>query len=408
VTRILFVDDQRGVLDGLRDLLRPQRKVWDMAFAESGEQALAELERWPFDVIVSDLRMPGMDGATLLRHVTDRFPSVIRIVLSGNTELEVAHRAVPFAHQFLTKPCNPDTLRETIDRSCQLHSLLADPALRRAVHSLDRLPSVPRLYAALTKTLAAPNSTAADVAAIVDCDPAMCAKILQLVNSGFCGVGRRITQIAQAITYLGFNTTKNLVLCAEVFAAFASSAHVPGFSIEAFQAHSLVTGRIAALLCPSKSQRDDAFMAGMLHDVGTLIYATQFPTRFSECIARSTAEKVPLFVLERQLLGVSHAEIGAYLLGVWGLPAHPIVEAVANHHEPTRAPQTQLDVLAAVHIAELLAHEQAAHLFGAAHGVVTPIDAAYLDALGVADRVESWRTIAADVAQTLSQGKEVA
>ena len=109
--RILFVDDDPRILEELRDMLRPQRHDWEMAFAPSGDAALALMQASPFDVIVSDMRMPGMDGAALLARVRQEYPQVVRIVLSSHTELSTALRVVPVAHQFLAKPCDAEMLR---------------------------------------------------------------------------------------------------------------------------------------------------------------------------------------------------------------------------------------------------------------------------------------------------------
>jgi DNA-binding NtrC family response regulator len=114
--RILFVDDEPRLLEGLERMLRPQRKLWQMQFAIGAEKALAVLDESEIDVVVTDMRMPGMDGASLLQQVQSRFPGVVRIILSGQFGEEAQRRAAPVAHQFLTKPCSPEILRETIER----------------------------------------------------------------------------------------------------------------------------------------------------------------------------------------------------------------------------------------------------------------------------------------------------
>ena len=144
---ILFVDDEPMILAGLQRLLRSQRNVWDMSFAASGAEALAVLETKPFDAVVTDMRMPAMDGARLLELVKERYPGTIRIVLSGYFESEAALRAVPVAHQYLAKPCDPKKLHEAIERSCGFASLLPDAALRRVVGTIGELPTLPRTSA---------------------------------------------------------------------------------------------------------------------------------------------------------------------------------------------------------------------------------------------------------------------
>jgi DNA-binding NtrC family response regulator len=154
---ILFVDDEQQILDGLKDLLRKQRKQWTMVFALGGEAALRELQQQPFDVVVSDMRMPGMDGATLLTRVKELYPSSARIILSGHAERDSIVRALPVAHQFLNKPCDAALLRMVVERACELQRLLQNEKIRCLIGKLDKLPSVPHTYWELTRVAALPD-----------------------------------------------------------------------------------------------------------------------------------------------------------------------------------------------------------------------------------------------------------
>lgn len=397
--QILFVDDEPQILEGLQNLLRRHRRKWDMAFALGGEAALKELEGRRFDVIVSDMRMPGLDGATLLGRVQEQYPGTARIVLSGHTELEATMRAVPVAHQFLSKPCDADTLENVVERACNLQALIGDEVVRRIIGKIEKLPSLPHVYAALTKALVDEETTAADVAGILEQDMAICAKLLQLVNSAFFRIARRIASIEDAVVYLGSNMVKNLVLAVEVFRPADEHSKLKGFSFESLQQHALYTASIAAQIATDKQQAEDAFMAGMLHDIGKLILACEFPEYLQQVVATASKDNRPMYVVEQDSKGVTHAEIGAYLLGLWGLP-YPIIEAVANHHCPTRVQQRGFDALAAVYVANLLVHESVASASGKGNGIYDEVDLAYLETLGVADRLESWRTIATEQTQS--------
>ena len=151
--RILFVDDEQNILQGLKRMLRPMRNEWDMHFANGAEEALKivpkhkvateELEDGPVDVIVSDMRMPNLDGAYLLGQIRDRYPATARIILSGHAEQEMAIRSVAAAHQFLAKPCDAETLRETVKRACQLREMMASERLQKITAEIGQLPSVP-------------------------------------------------------------------------------------------------------------------------------------------------------------------------------------------------------------------------------------------------------------------------
>jgi HD-like signal output (HDOD) protein len=399
--RVLFVDDEPRILEGLRRMLRSQRHAWEMAFAPGGEAALALMEASAFDVIVSDMRMPGMDGATLLCRVREQYPQVVRIVLSGHTELSTALRVVPVAHQFLAKPCDAEMLRVAIERACHLKALLNDDSIRRTVGALGDLPSLPRTYEALALALADPDTSLQKIARIVEQDVGISAKILQLVNSAFFGIAHSMTNIQSAVSYLGINTLKSLILSVEVFHVFEPKAPLPGFSLEKLQRHARLAAHIAARLPVPKHLTDIALVAGMLHDVGKLILAWKLPARFKELLVDAAEEPCPLYRVEEREYGFSHAEIGAYLLGLWGLP-YTVVEAVALHHGPNRVPHQNFDAVSAVYVANLLAHELEAPSPEVLleNGVETNQEE--LAALGVQDDLSDWRALAAEMPALLA------
>ena len=381
--RILFVDDESSVLEGLQNLFRRQRRNWDMTFSLGGEAALLELERAPFDVIVSDMRMPGMDGATLLARVKERFPAVARIVLSGRAEREAVIRSLPVVHQFLSKPCDGDALQFVIERTCQLQSLLSDGPIRTIVGRLDALPSVPQTYMALTAAVARDDVGPGELAAIIESDPAMTVKVLQLVNSAYFGLAHSVTSIQQAITYLGVDLLKGLVLTAHVFEAM-NSTPARLLSLDELREHSMKTGRLAQRLVADPKAAQEAFTAAIVHDIGKIVLACGLPGPFAEVVAAAKTSPQPFHEIEREMLGVTHSEVGAYLLGVWGLP-FTIVEAVAYHHTPALVTAGARDVLMAVHVADALIH-----------GGDETVDVAFLESLGMANRLPHWREIAAD------------
>jgi len=394
--RVLFVDDEPRILEGLRRMLRGQRHEWEMAFAPGGEAALALLEASPFDVIVSDMRMPGMDGARLLALVRDRYPQVVRIVLSGHTELSTALRVVPVAHQFLAKPCDPGTLRVAVERACHLKTLLNDESIRGTVGALRDLPSLPRTYDAMTEALRSADTSLQKIARIVEQDVGISAKILQLVNSAFFGLAHSITNIEHAVIYLGINTLRSLALSVEIFRVFQPKTPLPGFSLEKLERHARLAAHIAAYLPVPKHLADIPMVAAMLHDVGKLILAWKFPERFGKLLAKAAEEHRPLYQVEQDEYGFSHAEIGAYLLGLWGLP-YLLVEAVAYHHGPSRVPHENFDAISAVYVANVLAHELEAPSAQVFLEENNETNRKELAALGVEGDLAAWRAAAAEI-----------
>jgi HD-like signal output (HDOD) protein len=313
--RVLFVDDESRVLEAIERTLFQLDVDWEVSFAEGGQAALVQLEQAHFDVIVSDMRMPGMDGAALLTQVCEKYPHVARIVLSGQTDEAAAFRVVQVAHQFLAKPCSSDTLRQVIEHTRELRNWLSEERLQSTVGRLDRLPSTPRLFCALSKALEDESTTADTVAAIVRQDPAMSSKVLQVVNSSFFSSGSSVSDVRAAVLRLGMKTIRNLALGIGAFDAVGKSHGASG-SVEALQTRSLAIAQLASRIAQGREDTDAAFMAGLVCDVG-------------ELILDSTAES------PSAADAVTHAEVGAFLLGLWGLPFR-IVEAVANHHAPRR------------------------------------------------------------------------
>jgi HD-like signal output (HDOD) protein/CheY-like chemotaxis protein len=391
--RILFVDDEPNVLEGLRSLLRRQRKEWQMNFVTSGAAALEEMLAAPYDVIVSDMRMPQMDGATLLKKVQQDYPHVVRIVLSGQTEQEVSRRMVHVAHQFMSKPCDGRDLQQSIERACNLQALLEHPALRQAVGQIGQLPIKPSVYSKLVQVLENPNSSMADAAAVIERDIGTSAKILQVVNSAFFGLPQRVGDIKSAVSYLGLEMVKMLSLSVEMRQSQVGIPVIRGFSLDAMMDHGLLAGRIAKRLMQSDRVRaQDAFSGAMLADAGVLVLMSRLPEVFQDIVDKTQASGRPFWEIELEVLGVTHAEIGAYLLGIWGLP-YGIVEAVAHHHGPTRAGSTALDVTTAVHVAACLAEEllpaNPMHI-----GPGSRLETELMDRLGLTASLPAWREMA--------------
>jgi HD-like signal output (HDOD) protein len=390
--RILFVDDEPFVLQGIESLLRRRRRVWHMEFVTGGEDAIKKLAEAPFDVIVSDMRMPKMDGAQLLKHVQTHYPNVVRIILSGHTDLETAFRTVSTAHQFLTKPCDPESLTSVIERACAVRALLTNESIRNVIGALGGLPSAPRIYHALSEALADLECPLSQVTLIVEQDLAMCAKILQLVNSSFFGLAKRITKIHDAVVYLGAGMLKQLVLSVAAFRLFHPPENLVGFSFDALQQEGIVAANLARHIMGKKKGADDAYTAAMLHDIGTLTLATSATEGFREALVQHRKQGIELAEAERQVFGTTHAEIGAYLLGLWGLP-YTVVEAVAYHHRPMDVKHEGFDVIDAVYIASSLAEDA---VLGPTRPGRYQIDGSYVAGLGVTESIPAWRQMAVE------------
>jgi HD-like signal output (HDOD) protein len=372
--RVLFVDDESAVLQALRRNLHGMRNEWTMEFASSGAVALEVLAANPVDVIVSDMRMPGMDGWHLLAEVKKRHPQTVRFILSGHADPVSIMRVIGTAHQYLTKPCDGAALQAAIGRTQELRRLLQSDRLAHLVGQVGALPSPPRAFQEILACLQRPAASIADAATIIARDVAMTANILKLVNSAFFGSRQPITTAERAVAYLGLDTLGVLVLGYGVFQSGVTHGDEES-GLEQLWQHSLDTGLAArtVAVCEglSVAETESAFLAGVLHDVGRVVFAARV----------NPAGCAPGDVQ------MHHDLVGAYLLGLWGFPT-PIVEAVAFHHAPGPAAAARpMNLSSIIHVADRLVHERRARQPAALeHG----LEPGFLQRRGIAQRWPEW------------------
>ncbi len=352
--RILFVDDEFCVLDGIRRKLEPERARWEMQFELSADSALEQCRLQSFDLVIADMRMPGVDGANLLARIRDLHPEIARVIMTTSVDAPLASRAASDVYRVLSKPLNREELIATIERIFTLQNLLCTSEIRRNIGHIGTLPSLSSTYNALNDAVRDPDVSLSRVASIIEKDVAMSAKILQLVNSGLFGLAQMISTVNTAVSYLGIETIKNLALASETFRVFVPDPCIPRTFLEMMHRHAQRTAVIVAGLPLSIKDRDAAIVAALLHDIGQLVLASRMPLPFTSALTLSKERNCAPFEAEELLLGISHAELGAYLLGVWGINGLT-VEAVAHHHRPTRIPHQGLDSSAATYLASLIA-----------------------------------------------------
>lgn len=392
--RILFVDDEPKLLEGLRRSLRAMRNDWDMVFAGGGEEALNVLEQGAFDVVVSDMRMPGMDGATLLNEVQRRYPHIVRIVLSGHSDRQMILQSIGGTHQFLAKPCELDKLRATIQRACALRELLSGDSIRRVVAGMRTVPSLPALYTKIQMEVQSATSSLKTISDIIAQDMGMTAKILQLANSAYFGLRANVSSVGQAVNFLGLDTIQALVLTTQVFSQFTTTRG-SRFDLDRLWEASLATGALARAIARSeqcaKVEIEQSYTAGLLHDVGILVLAANVPDRYDAVLRKASTEGTQVWEAELSEFGTTHAEVGAYLLGLWGLN-DAIVEAVAYHHRPAAVLGEAVTPLTAVHVANVLYQHEVGRASSPPRSL---LDTGYLEKLHLTGRLPAWQELAA-------------
>jgi HD-like signal output (HDOD) protein/CheY-like chemotaxis protein len=374
--RVLFVDDESNVLDGLRRTMHSMRKEWDMRFATSGADALSQLAQASADIVVSDMRMPGMNGAQLLATVKELYPETVRFILSGHAEPTAVMQVACTAHQYLAKPCDRAILKSAITRTRALRALLRDERIARWVGAVDSLPSPPETYRQLTACAQGSDASIAEAVRIVKGDLAISALLLKIANSAFFGAGQAVRTTDRAVSLLGLERLAALVLAQGVFSQASQPA--VGLNVAQLWQHSLETASAVRLLALHEklpiSSVDDAFLAAMLHDLGLLVLATN-PAAAMAAEARG----------ER----ADHAEVGAYLVGLWGFP-DAIVGAIGFHHRPSAVQTDTIELPGLVHAADLLVHGD-----GSAGAAVetSERDRIYCECPAVLERWPHWQAL---------------
>lgn len=387
--RILFVDDEPLVLTTLEATVSMLSPDWEVRCVENGAAALALMGEQPFDVVVSDMRMPGMSGAQLLNEVMRKYPRTARIIMTGYADMESVLKCVGAVHQYLHKPYRLETLLAALRRIREVNQCLRNEELRTLAARLTCPPSMPARYFELLNILQSPDASIAEISTLITRDPSLAAKVLQLVNSAFFGCEHQVSRIEEAVQVLGLGVIRSLTLCGALFKSFDAST-CPSLPLGGLWDHSLQTGWLARAISLEQTQdqaeSEAAFAGGLLHDIGKLILADSLGTEYEQILSRSAAESRPLHEIERGVLQASHAEVGGYLLGLWSLPA-PLVEAVALHHSPSLSREKGFTSLAAVHIADALIHQSA----GPVRNTAALLDVEFLEAHGVATKLPAWR-----------------
>lgn len=388
MNQLLFVDDEQNILDGIRRMLRLYRKEWNAEFCNSGEQALQLLNNKNFDIVISDTMMPGMNGVVFLEQVMNDFPNTVRISLTGHMNKELAEKNTLISHQQLAKPCDAEKLKNTILTSLELRRILNNEKLSSVVSQISSLPSKPQVYFDIVKELESSDASLDKVGEIIASDAGMVSKLLQLVNSAFFGLPRNISNPLDAASYLGLDIIQGLVLSIGIFSQFENDAFE---DLDLNQLHnaSLETSSlckaIGKLEKVSKETTDHAQVSGLLLNIGILILSTNLPNEYKQIIEISKNEEPLLWQAEDKVLGCNHAEIGAYLLGLWGLPKD-IIKCVSYYHSPSLSKDTGISALTLVHVAHALHMQQTTSV-----DIQDVLDMEYIERVGLAEHINSWR-----------------
>jgi HD-like signal output (HDOD) protein len=349
---ILFVDDEQAVLDGLRNSLRKIRRRYRLLFADGAAAAIRMLETEPVDMVITDIRMPERNGVDLLEEVRFRFPDVIRYVLSGQAEERLVRRSVPVTHRWINKPCPRDELVEAIGLAIGHREEIDDYDVRMALAATDSLPTPGPTRARLVTLLSDRTVGIDEVADAAATDPAFTAKLLQWANSAFSD-GRPVVEPRRAIARIGLEALVEVATAEEMLRSNAIDERVPGFDPELLHRHANEVARLAGRLARD-GDRAVATTAGLLSHVGLLISAGYLHRRLVDAHDVAEEQHRRLVDVELERHGLHHAELGAHLLGLWGIPPAVIDAVIGAQDRPDLTLDGPLRAADAVRVARLL------------------------------------------------------
>ena len=400
--RILFVAKDQDLWNEFQAHPSAADGEWVAHSARTGREALDLVHQFSFAVVVADFLLPDMCGLELLDHFMQRQPSAHRIVLSDVSDVENTTKCIGKPHHHLLRPFGVRTLMNAINQAFSHEAWLPSQAVHGLIAQMRHVPSPPTTYFKVVEEIRSPHASLDKIGEYISEDPAITAKVLQLANSAVFGLELQVSQPLEAIAYIGLETTKALVLLAHTVSTF-DKAKLPGFSVEGLWRHSVSTGQMAQKIALMEKggleTAEQAFAAGLLHDLGKLLFCANLPGIFAKTLALAREEKCSFWDAEAQLFpNAGHAELAGCVLGIWGLPL-PIVEAVALHHNPRRLAGQGFHPLTAVHAANILDHEMT---LDESVLIPTPINTGYLTELGLSHREEVWRQRCVNSSPTLA------
>ena len=332
MNRLLFVDTSPKNLAAY-SMLFADSNDWECRFADCIKASFDELSKDEFSMVVCDIKMPVLNGVPLLETVAQMYPHIIRVVLVPSLSTDYPKHLVKYAHRVLVRPESSESLEDVLLRIYDLYKTIMRPQAIKYIEGIETIPSLPKVYSDLIAELESPSPSVKKAASLISADIGMSASILKMVNSAYFGLSQRIASPEFAVSLLGLDIVQGLVLTAHLFTSF-SNAEAKLLHLEKIVDHCLITGFLAKEIAIHENlptAKSDIYIAGILHDIGKLIFVSHSPKLYRQVIDTATIKKIPLYEAEEEMFGVTHAEVGAYLLGQWGL-SELIIELIAYHH----------------------------------------------------------------------------
>ena len=348
--RILLVDSPTHELAQVKHCF--QQSGWQVATVHNAFAAIDALAKTKFDILISLLTLPKVDGADLLKAVADKFPSIVRVLVNDGAETQAESKLAQNSHLLYDLPLDIDKVNGAIARLSASKSAITKDAIVKAVANVKTLPSPPKVYMQLNAMLKNANTDSQKISEVIAQDPALAAKVLQFSNNALMSKGKSLTSIADAITKMGVDTLCCIVMTAELF---SYEPDIQDFSIVQEQLHGLSTARLAASMVKPELKQE-TMLAGLLHDIGKLVLYEMNPKLTQEFFKQKSTKRDNI-QLESKIFGTNHAHIGGYLLHIWSF-SYVLIEALVLHHSPEKLLKKSFGVAQAVYAANKLIREQ--------------------------------------------------
>jgi len=317
------------------------------------DEALRRIEVQEFDTVFCASRSGALASTLFLNEVWRRNPNSNRFLLDGFADAGTVVRCLLGGHYFLQTPLTRADVGDALLRAESIKVFVKNDRIRTLLARMRTLPTKPTVYLDVTRELRAPEPSAERVAGIISKDLGISTKLIQVVNSPYYGLNQSIDDVSDAILFLGMETTASVVMSIEAFSRFDKVKPLY-FTADRVWKHSQALAETVKKICQIARQGREvsgpACLAARLHDIGKLAFAENFPEEYDALVQSADKRGGLLYELETERFGASHADAGAYLLAVWGLPI-PVVSAVSSHHAGFGA-FNEMTAATAVHLAE--------------------------------------------------------
>ena len=399
--RILLVECQSAGNNDIEQIHKKLTEGWDSKIVFSGEEAISEVNESTYNIVICRMQLSDMSGADLLKKINSEHSETLRyMIIDKEVDRNTLHESWSVVHQFISSPFKPESVVSMVNDSMKLHNFLSNKELCDKIAAVSTLPSLPEIHNKLVDELKNENISIQKIANLVGQDIGITAKVLATANSAFFGLRSRVNSITQAINTLGIETVEGIVFAAGVFGQF-DKTNLPGFSIGSIYNRGIAVGTKARMIAHAFGMNNmltnDSLLSGTLHAVGQLVLLNSFQDEFCKALEMANKESIPFHEAQMQVMGVSDAAIGAYLLSLWGL-RDTVVEAVAWHYNPSEAAAPIISPLTAVHLAYATDMDVCNNI---KKNDKSAIDIRYLETLGIANQMDSIRSLCTSAMATV-------